>query len=60
MEKLSLGQKKGALLQFLRYKYSEFDLDKSFTDQFRNNNQILLEALGSLVQKKIQNDAMGN
>ena len=60
LEKLFLGQKKGALLQFLRYKYSEFDLDKSFTEQFRNNNQKLLEALGSLVQKKIQNDAMEN
>ena len=43
--KLSLEQKKKALLQFLRYKYSDFDLDKSFTEQFRSNNQKLLEAL---------------
>ena len=50
--KLSLEQKKRALLQFLRYKYSDFDLDKSFTEQFRNNNQKLLEALRSLVQKR--------
>lgn len=48
---LSLEEKKSALLQFLRYKYSDFDLDKSFTDQFRSNNQKLLEALRNLVQK---------
>lgn len=49
--KLSIEQKKGAILQFLRYKYSDFDLDKSFTEQFRSNNQKLLEVLRSLVQK---------
>lgn len=49
--KLSIEQRKGALLQFLRYKYSDFDLDKSFTEQFRSNNQKLLEVLRSLVQK---------
>lgn len=48
---LSLEEKKSALLQFLRYKYLDFDLDKSFTDQFRSNNQKLLEALRNLVQK---------
>ena len=52
LDQLSLVQKKGALLQFLRYKYSDFDLDKSFTEQFRSNNQKLLEALRSLVQKR--------
>lgn len=52
LDQLSLEQKKGALLQFLRYKYSDFDLDKSFTEQFRSNNQKLLEALRSLVQKR--------
>ena len=51
MEKLSLKQKKGALLQFLRYKYSEFDLDKPFTEQFTENNQKLLEALRNQTQK---------
>lgn len=58
--KLSLEQKKKALLQFLRYKYSDFDLDKSFTEQFRSNNQKLLEALRNLMQKKITNDATGD
>ena len=56
---LSLEQKKGALLQFLRYKYSEFDLDRPFTEQFRTNNQKLLEALRSLVQKQAADDAGG-
>ena len=60
MGKLSLEQKKKALLQFLRYKYSDFDLDKSFTEQFRSNNQKLLEALRNLMQKKITNDATGD
>lgn len=60
MGKLSLEQKKKALLQFLRYKYSDFDLDKSFTEQFRSNNQKLLEALRSLVQKQTTKDAMGD
>lgn len=56
---LSLEQKKGALLQFLRYKYSEFDLDRPFTEQFKINNQKLLEALRSLVQKQAADDAGG-
>lgn len=58
--KLSLEQKKKALLQFLRYKYSDFDLDKSFSEQFRSNNQKLLEALRNLVQKQTTKDAMGD
>lgn len=58
--KLSPEQKKKALLQFLRYKYSDFDLDKSFTEQFRSNNQKLLGALRSLVQKQTTKDAMGD
>lgn len=58
--KLSAEQKKGALLQFLRYKYSDFDLDKSFMEQFRSNNQKLLEALRSLVQKGMKNSALEN
>lgn len=52
LKQLPLEEKKGALLHFFRYKYSDFDLDKSFTEQFRSNNQKLLEALRSLVQKR--------
>lgn len=58
LEQLPLERKKGALSQFLRYKYSDFDLDKYFTEQFRSNNQKLLEVLRNLVQ--IQNDAPEN
>ncbi|WP_314724600.1 YkgJ family cysteine cluster protein [Enterocloster bolteae] len=58
--KLPLEQKKGAFLQFLRYKYSDFDLDKSFTEQFKSNNQKLLEALRSLVQKRDENSTLEN
>lgn len=60
LKQLSFEQKKGALLHFLRYKYSDFDLDKSFTEQFRNNNQKLLEVLRSLVKKQATSDAMGD
>lgn len=60
LKQLPLEQKKGALLHFLRYKYSDFDLDKSFTEQFRSNNQKLLEVLRSLVQKQTTKDAMGD
>lgn len=41
-----------ALLNFLRYKYSDFDLDKPFTEQFRSNNQKLLNALKKLAQEE--------
>ena len=60
LEKLPLERKKGALLHFLRYKYSDFDLDKSFTEQFRSNNQKLLEVLRGLVQKQTMDDAVVN
>ena len=60
LEKLPLERKKGALLHFLRYKYSDFDLDKSFTEQFRSNNQKLLEVLRGLVQKQATDDAVVN
>ena len=39
-----------ALLYFLRYKYSEFDLDKSFIDQYRSNNDHLLSELRKMAE----------
>jgi len=60
LEKLPLERKKGALLHFLRYKYSDFDLDKSFTEQFRSNNQKLLEVLRGLVQKQATDGTVVN
>lgn len=35
---------------FLRYKYSEFDLDKPFLEQFRRNQERLLYALKALTK----------
>lgn len=40
-----------ALALFLFYKYSDFNLDKPFMEQFTENNQKLLEALRKLVQR---------
>lgn len=50
LEKLPLEWKKGALFQFLRYKYSDFDLDRSFTDQYRRNNDRLLSVLRKMAE----------
>lgn len=40
--------KRQALLNFLRYKYSDFDLDGSFIDQYRRNNDRLLSVLRAI------------
>lgn len=45
-----------ALLHFLRFKYSDFDLDKSFLDQYRRNNERLL----SVLRKMAEDDGMEN
>lgn len=52
LEKIPKDRLKQALLLFLRYKYSDFDLDKPFTGQFRSNNQSLLAALKKLAQEE--------
>lgn len=52
LEKIPKDRLKQALLFFLRYKYSDFDLDKPFTGQFRSNNQSLLAALKKLAQEE--------
>ena len=59
-KRIPIEQKKGALLHFLRYKYSDFDLNKSFTEQFRSNNQKLLEVLRGLVQKQATDGTVVN
>lgn len=45
LENIPQEEKKRALFLFLRYKYLEFDLDRPFLAQFKENNQKLLEAL---------------
>ena len=40
-------------MMFLFYKYSDYDLDKSFLPQFKNNNDKLLDALRKWQMTKI-------
>ena len=39
-------------MMFLFYKYSDYDLDKSFLPQFKNNNDKLLDALRKMANDK--------
>lgn len=43
-------RKTQAVFLFLRYKYSEFDLDKPFLEQFRRNQERLIFALRALTK----------
>lgn len=52
LEKIPEYRKPQALMLFLRYKYSDFDLDKPFTEQFRSNNEKLLTALSKLAREE--------
>jgi len=49
MRQIPEERKKEALLLFLRYKYSDFDLDKPFQEQYERNIRSLLNALGKLI-----------
>lgn len=48
--KIPLEMKGRALLHFLRFKYSDFDLDRSFLDQYRRNNERLLSVLRKMAE----------
>ena len=39
-------------MMFLFYKYSDYDLDKSFLPQFKSNNDKLLEVLRKMADDK--------
>ena len=52
LEKVPQSRMSQALMCFLRYKYSDFDLDQPFTPQFRRNQNRLMEALRALAQAK--------
>ena len=45
-------RKKTALILFLRYKYSDFDLNKPFMEQYERNTERLLSALETLTEKR--------
>lgn len=47
---IPLELRERALSYFLHYKYSEFDLDKSFVDQYRRNNDRLLSVLRKMAE----------
>lgn len=49
LHKVPLERKKTALVHFLRYKYSDFDLDQPFLEQYKQNNKKLIEALKLLL-----------
>ena len=40
------------VMMFLFYKYSDYDLDKSFLPQFKSNNDKLLEVLRKMADDK--------
>lgn len=50
LEKIPQNKMKQALMLFLRYKYSDFDLDQPFIQQFKSNNERLLHALRNLAE----------
>lgn len=51
LEKVPQNRMSQALICFLRYKYSDFDLDQPFT-WFRRNQNRLMEALRALAQEE--------
>ena len=52
--KVPQEQKARAMLLFLLYRYSDFDLEKAFIPQFRSNTEKLLEALQAITEERNQ------
>lgn len=52
LEKIPLQEKGQAMFKFIIYKYSNYDFDKSFIDQFKANNQKLIEILRKMVPEE--------
>lgn len=50
LSRISAGDKYMALRWFMRYKYSEFDLDKPFNGQYRANIEKLLKILREMAE----------
>lgn len=46
-------QKTEALLHFYRLRYSEYDLDRPFLEQFQRNQEKLLAILSRMAKKNI-------
>lgn len=54
LERVPQEKKARAILLFLLYRYSDFDLDKSFIPQFRDNTEKLLKALQTIAEERNQ------
>lgn len=54
LERIPQERKARAMFLFLLYRYSDFDLDKAFIPQFRNNTEKLLEALRTIAEERNQ------
>ncbi len=54
LERIPQERKAQAMLLFLLYRYSDFDLNKAFIPQFRNNTEKLLEALRTIAEERNQ------
>ena len=52
LKKIPEHKRTRAVMMFLFYKYSDYDLDKSFLPQFKNNNDKLLDALRKMANDK--------
>ena len=52
LEKVPECDKPRAMMLFIHYKYSNFDLDKSFINQYNHNNSCLIAALRRLAGKR--------
>lgn len=52
LEKVPQSEKSRALMLFLMYRYSDFDLDQPFLPQFERNHQKLIKALGALAAEE--------
>lgn len=53
--KIPFKKKRQALFHFLRCKYSAFDLDQSFIEQYRRNNDSLLSVLRKMAESEETN-----
>lgn len=55
LAKVPIQEKGQAMFKFLFYKYSNYDLDKSFIDQYKVNNQELIELLRKMIYEEPKN-----
>ena len=52
LRRIPESQKTAALLYFMRFKYTEYDLERPFLEQYRRNNEKLLIILNRMADKR--------